>query len=142
MRQREVALLIAERHLGTFYTWGGDDPSSFDCSGLMIEALKSSGVFPRKGDDTADGLRGRYEAVPSGERKAGDLVFWLNASGKAFHVGMVWGDPAEWYIGAEGGGSSTKTIEDAIARNAFVKLRPIASRGVPETRCYARPYPA
>jgi len=40
--------------VGTFYTWGGDDPSSFDCSGLVVEALKSVGLISRHDDRTAD----------------------------------------------------------------------------------------
>ena len=33
------------------------------------------------------------------------------------------------YMGAEGGGRTTNSIEEAIRRNAFIKVRPVDSRG-------------
>ena len=47
MVKRELALKIAESLLWTPYKWGGDDPSGLDCSGMMVEVLKSVGALPR-----------------------------------------------------------------------------------------------
>jgi cell wall-associated NlpC family hydrolase len=74
--QRKMVQRIAMSYLGTFYIWGGDDPSGFDCSGLAIECLKSVGVLPREGDWTAQDLSAMFPRVdpPQG----GDLVFWTS----------------------------------------------------------------
>jgi len=133
---RQVALHVADHYLGTPYLWGGDDPSGFDCSGFVIECLKSAGRFPRSGDATAEGLRQRYPQVH--EPAPGDLVFWVRTDGAAFHVGILWHDPA-WYVGAEGGGRATQTAADAHRQNAYVMLRPVASRLLGR-RIYATPY--
>jgi len=132
---RQIALHVANRYLGTPYRWGGDDPSGFDCSGLMVECLQSAGVFPRTGDATADGLRRMYPAVAAPE--PGDLVLWL-VDGRAVHVGMLW-HHTDWYVGADGGGRSTQTADDAYRHNAYVMIRPVESRLL-GGRLFATPY--
>ena len=124
--KRDIALKIAWQYYGLWYTWGGDDPTGFDCSGFMIEILKSLGALPRKGDWTAAGLYHRFPIKPA-NGKAGDLVFWSNTKGgKIIHVEIMINE--ELAIGASGGGSRTKTRQDAIRHNAFIKVRPIDSR--------------
>ena len=124
--KRELVLKIAFSYLGTFYTWGGDDPSGFDCSGLVIECLKSVGSLPRKGDWTAAALYHKFPIKPA-NGKAGDLVFYSNVPhGRIIHVEIMINDDLS--IGASGGGSKTKTRQDAIKHNAFIKIRPIDSR--------------
>ena len=124
--QRKLVQRIAMSYLGTFYIWGGDDPSGFDCSGLVIECLKSVGVLPREGDWTADSLSRMFPRVdpPQG----GDLVFWSDSPGspRVIHVEICIGEGLA--IGASGGGSKVKTIKDAVKYNAFIKIRPIESR--------------
>jgi hypothetical protein len=120
--RREIALFVAESNLGRWYSWGGDDPNQgFDCSGLMIEVLSAAGVFPRGDDTTAAGLRQRYQRVS--QPRPGDLLFWGEPP---THVEMVWVivDGTVFTIGASGGGSRTRTREDAIRDNAFIKIRP------------------
>ncbi len=124
--RREIALNVAYSYLGTFYTWGGSTPSGFDCSGFCIEILKSVGALPRKGDWTAAALHHKFPIKPA-NGKIGDLVFWANmAQGRIIHVEMMINE--ELSIGASGGGSKTKTRQDAIRHNAFIKVRPIDSR--------------
>lgn len=53
---RRWLVTTALSYLGTPYIWGGDDPSGFDCSGFVIECLKSVGLLSEKEDYTADGL--------------------------------------------------------------------------------------
>jgi hypothetical protein len=125
-KMREIVLRVAWSYLGTLYRWGGDDPSGFDCSGLAVECLQSVGLVHRNHDHTAQSLfalwsKGRV-AVPG----PGDLVFWANAAGKIIHVEIA--IDAELAIGASGGGSGTLSESDAIRQNAYVKIRPIASR--------------
>ena len=49
-------MATALSYRGTPYVWGGDDPSGFDCSGFVLECLKSVGLLPERADLTADRL--------------------------------------------------------------------------------------
>ncbi len=134
---RRLMLQVAWSYHGTFYSWGGDDPSAFDCSGLVVECAKSIGKLPRRGDWTAQGLRGRFTPINYEFTTPGDLVFWRRPQDDtATHVGILW-DPTLYYLGAEGGGRAVKTRDDAIKGNAFIKLRPVLGRGSTLDRVYA-----
>ncbi len=119
---RILALSYAFKFIGTYYSWGGDDPSGFDCSGFVIEVLKSVGKVARKSDYTANSLYSLFK--PTTKPQAGVLAFWKNKKGdRIIHVEMCIN---EWQtVGSSGGGSRTKTKEDAIRDNAFIKVRPI-----------------
>jgi hypothetical protein len=129
---RELALEAAVRHLGTHYSWGGDDPLGFDCSGLITEILKSPGLVRRGERLTAQGFHDRYQArlvYPPISLVPGMLVFWAREDGSIRHVEIVYDvltDNTVVTIGASGGGPHTKTREDAMRDNAFVQLRPLA----------------
>ena len=59
----------------------------FDCSGLVIEALKYAGVLSPEFDGTADRL---YHMLPDPKvMAAGDLVFKVTKQGVATHVGIL-----------------------------------------------------
>jgi hypothetical protein len=120
--QRDIFLWTLQQFVGTWYSWGGDDPEGFDCSGLVIEGLRACGKVPRQFDTTADGLWHHFPRVQ--RPRHGCLVFW--GTTKATHVEVVLTviDGIVYTIGASGGGSATKTKEDAIRANAFVKVRP------------------
>lgn len=135
---RKVALKVAWSHMGRFYIWGGDDPSGFDCSGFVIEVLKSVGVLPRSGDWTADGLMRKFGSRAVSSSGEGRLVFWLDDGGRAVHVEFCIGHGLA--MGASGGGSGTNTVEDAIRQNAFIKVRSIDSRRGPKV--YVDPFGA
>ena len=126
---RTKAVFYLEKWIGHFYLWAGDDPSGFDCSGLILEVLQSVGLIKHGEDMTADAL---YRKFKDSERKKGGtgyLVFWFTPyKDKAIHVEMM---VDEYHtVGASGGGSKTKTIADAIKHNAFVKMRPVYYRGL------------
>ncbi len=123
---RELALKYIFQFVGTPYTWGGDDHSSFDCSGLVLEYLKSVGKVPRNYDTTAQGIYEKYQNNEVSKPFRGCLVFWKNDKGLIIHVEIMLNDHLS--IGASGGGSKTKSLEDAINHNAFVKMRDIYSR--------------
>jgi len=123
-RQRHLFLKYAWVYLGTWYQWGGDDPSGFDCSGLVVELLQAVGLIDRKEDYTADGLFRKFSRccsvlVPY----EGCLAFWLK-NGVARHVEVC--IDSLHTIGASGGGRHVKTLDDAIRHNAFIKIRPIS----------------
>jgi len=116
---REIAIDYIKYFVGHWYKWGGDDPSGFDCSGLVIEMLKSVGILDRGFDTTAEGLRRMFPAVNKPYR--GCLVFYGDT--RAVHVEICLNETLA--LGASGGGSKTKTVEDAVRHNAFIKMRPI-----------------
>lgn len=136
MMLRDLALKVAWMLWGTFYSWGGDDPlGGFDCSGALCEILKSLGLLQRKERLTADGLWHRMGASISVQSaQVGDVVFWLDDSGavpRATHVEMIVARiGAELFsIGASGGGPNVTNRAEAIAANAFMKVRPVLARG-------------
>ena len=125
--RKEIMITTAWAYLGRPYRWGGDDPmAGFDCSGFVIECLKSAGLLPRRGDWTAQGLWERFIDRTVGMPSPGCLVFWDNRAGRIVHVEICLN--GELAIGASGGGSETLTNEDAIKQNAYIKVRPIATR--------------
>lgn len=121
---QEIATQIAFSFIGRPYIWGGDDPSGFDCSGFVIEILKSVGKLPREGDWTAHSLCNRFvdEGKKVDDLQEGCLVFFGDLN-KINHVEYMIND--ELSIGASGGGSSTKTAADAWKQNAYIKIRPV-----------------
>lgn len=123
LEQRRVFLDVAESLLHTPYIWGGDDPSGFDCSGMVIECLRSVGHLEKGHDYTADGLWNKYKYAEVERPRASVMAFWFNDSGRATHVAIC--RSSSFCITADGGGSKTKSTQDAIDRNAFIKIRPI-----------------
>ncbi|MFI9327786.1 C40 family peptidase [Kitasatospora sp. NPDC052868] len=86
----EAAIEYALAQLGKPYVWGGNGPSGYDCSGLVQQAYRRSGIsLPRVADD-------QYAAttpISAGQLRRGDLVFWSD-SGRAsgiHHVGIYLG---------------------------------------------------
>lgn len=132
-----VSLRVAWQFLGLPYRWGGDDPmQGFDCSGFVIELLKSSGILPRMMDTTAHGLWVMFASKEVSKPVAGCLVFWKRSDGRIVHVEMCIDDRHS--VGASGGGGATITIEDAIQRNAYIKVRPFRTR--PHIRGFLDPF--
>ena len=128
-RAVETATKVAWSFVGTPYRWGGDDPSGFDCSGLVIEILKSVGILPQKGDWTAHNLIEKFVGILTLDKdmpqvEEGCLIgYWNSARTKIVHIEYCIND--ELTIGASGGGSRTQTEQDAWVQNAYVKVRPI-----------------
>ena len=126
--RRELALAYLWSWLLVPYSYGGNDFSSQDCSNAMIEVLQSVGILPHKFDETAHDLYIRYKSnlVEGDKIRPGCLVFWFG-NGRARHVMMLYA--YGYVIGACGGGKKTKTRNDAIRDNAFIKMRPIGYDG-------------
>jgi cell wall-associated NlpC family hydrolase len=134
MSKVNLASQVAFSFLGKPYKWGGDDPiEGFDCSGLCIEILKSVGILPRKGDWTAQNLWYElfaiYGSCLSKNLREGCLVFWYNNKDRSRIVHVEYAINSHLSIGASGGSSRIKTIENAMKYNAFIKMRPITGRG-------------
>jgi cell wall-associated NlpC family hydrolase len=124
MEKVKLATEIAKSFLGKPYIWGGDDPiKGFDCSGFVIEILKSVGKLPYRGDWTASMLYDIFRDRTSLPEE-GCLCF-LYSSGRPYIYHVMYLISSEFVIGASGGGSSTLTTEDAIKKNAYIKIRPL-----------------
>jgi len=121
-------LKYVETLINTPYLWGGDDPmAGFDCSGMVVEGLKSVGALPIHRDFSADGLWHKFHGIYEVEKpERGCLVFWFNGAGKAIHIAVCLS--SEVCLTADGGGKRIRGLEDAIKYNAFIKLRPIDHR--------------
>lgn len=131
---------ILEKHafslLGQPYIWGGDDPSGFDCSGLVIELEQGCGMLPRtmknaKGqtvpfDATSHQLYKKYESEGVINSKGFGALAFFGTKTKVIHVGFMIDNFR--MIEAGGGGRHVKTLEDAIKYNAFIRIRPITWR--------------
>jgi cell wall-associated NlpC family hydrolase len=73
---RWQAYLLALSRRGDWYSWGGDGPDVFDCSGLVAWAYSRAGV-PPFGRTTYQMLgSGRLRPVPWSQAQPGDLVFF------------------------------------------------------------------
>lgn len=129
LRSVQIATRVAWSFHGLPYKWGGDDPmKGFDCSGFVVEILKSVGIIGRSTDYTAQGLYDLFKQKEHfGSGSEGMLVFWRSNTGsKIIHVEYCLNHKLS--IGASGGGGSTITEQDAIEQNAYIKVRPFRSR--------------
>jgi hypothetical protein len=115
--------------VGTWYKWGGDDPSGFDCSGYVVECLQAAGLLNTQQDLGAQALYRKYPSVNFPQ--PGCLAFWGAGPNAIGHVELVVEvvDGTAYTLGAKGGGPKTLTVEDAIRQNAFIKLRPVLGPG-------------
>lgn len=76
----------AYAQLGDRYTYGGDGPHAFDCSGLSMMAWRQAGVrLPHSSRQQAE----RGKPVGWGQLRPGDLMFFYNP---IHHVGIYVGD--------------------------------------------------
>lgn len=122
---RDYALQL----VGTPYVYGGDDPmKGFDCSGIVIELLQAYGLLPYGYDNTSQGLYTWAITTFDTSLRAGlgALAFFGKSVDKISHVAWLIND--ELMLEAGGGTSKIKTIEDAIAKNAYIRIRPLTWR--------------
>ncbi|AQY50223.1 invasion associated secreted endopeptidase [Listeria weihenstephanensis FSL R9-0317] len=77
----------AQKHLGKPYSWGGNGPSTFDCSGYTKYVFAKAGIsIPR----TSGSQYAASTKISASQAQPGDLVFFDYGSGIA-HVGIYIG---------------------------------------------------
>jgi peptidoglycan DL-endopeptidase CwlO len=89
--EASTAISFAEEQLGKPYLWGGTGPDSFDCSGLVMMAYRSAGVYIER---TSQQQWVSEKRIPASQVEPGDLVFFAGGDGTAKspgHVGLVIG---------------------------------------------------
>lgn len=82
----EIALAYAKKQIGDRYVYGGDGPSSWDCSGLTQAAWRKAGI---KLPHSAGGQFRKGKKVSKSNLKKGDLVFFYSGIS---HVGIYAGN--------------------------------------------------
>lgn len=81
-----AAIAAARTAIGTPYRSGGTTTAGFDCSGLVLWAMRKGGVsLPR----TSFQQYREGTSVPRDQIQAGDLVFFNTAGPGASHVGIA-----------------------------------------------------
>lgn len=120
----------AKSFIGIPYRFGGNSHLlGYDCSGFVLEILRAAGYVKSHQDMTAQELFkfmepycNTLEQTP----KAGSLVFYGKSVTQITHVGFA----LDQWLMVEAGGGDSQTLElrDAIAKNAFVRIRPIRYR--------------
>src|SRR5262245_10997076 len=82
------AAAVAQKMVGTHYSYGGESPGGFDCSGLAYYAYHQAGLtIPR--NSTAQ--QKAAKAIDLSKAAAGDLLFF-NTSWNRHHVAIYLGD--------------------------------------------------
>lgn len=123
----DMAVSYALMFVGSPYRWGGETPmGGFDCSGFVQEVLASVGYsFGR--DHNSQMMYRHFKSKGAREIKdVGALSFYGKSSDAIGHVGFCISDFQ--MVEAAHGSSKTFTIDDAIARKAYIKIRPISRR--------------
>lgn len=113
--KRDLVDLVREitSHLGVEYAWGSDDPDEgFDCSGLVEYSYRSAlGIqLPRTSYDMA--LEGTD--VDFNDLVMGDLLFFTNDEGEAYHVAVYLGEGCYIESPAEGDVVKVTSMEEQM----------------------------
>lgn len=126
-----LLVMLALQYLNVPYRWAGNDFNAMDCSGLIVRILKDASLIKKTEDYTAQGLykllSNHSKAVQVGGLFSGSLLFFGKSSKEITHIGICISPNSKLMIHAGGGDSTTKTLKDAVKRDARVKISPIRS---------------
>ena len=116
---------IAKLYIGFPYLWGGQSPlNGFDCSGLVVEVLKSVGLISDTADFTAQQFYYIFKHVNAPSK--GYLVCYGSSPSNVTHIGICIDE--ELMIESAPGGSKVDSIKSAIKTDSRVRIRPIMRR--------------
>lgn len=118
---REEFLSYLKCFIGSRYQWAAEGPYNvgFDCSGLVLEGLRSVGMWG-KDDATAQNIFERFKdkgVAMSGI--SGALVFFGKDRSSITHVGVMINN--NQYI--EAGGGDSKTVDKGMVRIRLINWR-------------------
>jgi cell wall-associated NlpC family hydrolase len=85
----------AAHQRGKPYRYGAAGPSSFDCSGLVMYVFKHA--IDRSLSHNAEAQYRASQHIRRASLRPGDLVFEVDNSGYAFHVGIYAGNGYFWH---------------------------------------------
>jgi cell wall-associated NlpC family hydrolase len=92
---------------GKPYQYGAAGPSRFDCSGYTLYVFKKFGkTLPH----SSSMQYSRVRHISKSYRRAGDLVFFKNSSGRIYHVGIYAGSNRIWHAPHSGSTVRLATI--------------------------------
>lgn len=115
-RRKFIAWQLAQK--GKTVLWAAKGPNEFDCSGLYTSGIRASG-----GPDlrlTWNAQRLFDASLPTSVPLAGDAVFYGTSIHQVIHI-ATW-CPNGWVLSASGATRRIKTVEDARAVGAEVRL--------------------
>jgi cell wall-associated NlpC family hydrolase len=113
---RNQIVFTALQMVGVPYRYGGEDPSGFDCSGLVQYAYGNAGLsVPRTSRQQFAASR----AVPLEEARPGDLLFFRSQDWS--HVGIYLGEGRFVHAPATGRTVSIASFDSAWYRRNFVR---------------------
>ena len=114
----EVALSM----VGRPYSYGGNTPAGFDCSGLVSYSYARAGVRVSRETRT---LRDTSNLIRASSLRRGDLVFFHQEGKKYSHVGIYLGDGRFVHAPSSGGRVRTDQLNSDYWRRHFVEARRI-----------------
>lgn len=113
----------AEQYLGCPYAWGGNGPSSFDCSGFVKYVYSHFGYTLNR---TASAQLQNGVSVSRDELQPGDLVFFKYQTSKPVsHVGIYVGDGVFIHASTNGEGVMYDQMNYGHYANVYVYARRI-----------------
>ena len=96
-RQAKVERVLswASHQRGKPYHYGSAGPSRFDCSGLVLYVFKHA--INKSLSHNAESQYRATQHISRSSLRPGDLVFEVDSSGYAFHVGIYAGNGYIWH---------------------------------------------
>ena len=93
-RQADRVMNVTRNQRGDWYRYGAAGPNRFDCSGLVLYVFQKA--LGRSLPHSADMQMHKANRIHRSHARRGDLVFQVDGSGYAYHVGIYAGNGYMW----------------------------------------------
>lgn len=121
---------------GHRYVWGAAGPTTFDCSGLVMYALKHAyGInYPHFSGSQYD----MTQHISKSQARMGDLVFW--GAGGSDHVGVYAGGNRYFSAQSPSQGIHMNTLSSVVGKGSplFGRVRGVNTQGTKSTKVKAK----